>query len=290
VQPTLQPPRPILRTDSACVSTRERAASTLRDAAIAVAFATAAVTALLAYRLYCQLSGWTPPAGAEVWFYTAAGSLVDPFRGAETVEPVREAAYLELAALVALEVYLAAGAAAAVLLWTGGSLIRDARLPPVIAAARALAAAACSLAWRPVAYLRTRDWARYRESAVRAWDAAYAVSRPAFVAARRHGVALLHLMARDASAAALDAAALGGAAAAEARAEWAKAWPEFWLLARSLDGTAKDAFGDVGGFTRGAAVTTLALGMAVASLGRVSPRAGGRRLSRRELFQRALQD
>jgi hypothetical protein len=271
----------------------------MRDAALALALATAVVTALLAYRLYCQISGAMPIEGPGRWIYSAAGRLVDPFRAAETVDPVNDAAYFELAALVALEVYLAAGAAAAVLLWTAAGLVADARLPAVnralgaairacgrgaTAAADAAAGAAYALAAGAAAYLRSRDWAGYR-------DAAYAASERALVASRRHGVAVLHLMARDASSASMEVAEAGEArlrvAAAEARESWARALPEFGLLLSSLDGTAKSAFEDVGAATRSALASAFALGLAVAAFGHVSPRvAAGRRLSRREFFLR----
>ncbi|HXH21882.1 MAG TPA: hypothetical protein VNN10_07615 [Dehalococcoidia bacterium] len=68
-----------------------------------------AVEGLLGLRLWAQFSGNDVTAPLLGALYDLSSAFIDPFRDAETTAPVRDHGLLELATLLALEVYFVAG-------------------------------------------------------------------------------------------------------------------------------------------------------------------------------------
>jgi hypothetical protein len=147
-----------------------------------------AVEALILYRIFTQVNGSIPAGGLGAWLYSLAGGLIEPFRNYETVTPIHDSAILDLAALVAFEVYFFAGLIMALLAFAlTWSLPREVRrhgprfsLAPAwrasggaFATARRVYGAADVVAERwtkaGVAYLQARDWPGYAARARSAW-------------------------------------------------------------------------------------------------------------------------
>jgi hypothetical protein len=163
-----------------------------------------AVEALILYRLFAQVNGSIPAGGPGAWLYSLAGGLIAPFRNYETVTPIHDSAILDLAALVAFEVYFFAGLLMALLAFAmAWSLPREVRrrgprfsLAPawqasagVFATAARVYGAADVVAERwtkaGVAYVKARDWPGYATRARAAWDTAdAAVAQRAFAIVR----------------------------------------------------------------------------------------------------------
>jgi hypothetical protein len=177
--------------------------------------ATVLIEALLAYRVWAQMSGAIPGAVPGSWAYGLAGTLVDPFRSFDASPPLQQPPFVDLAALIAMEGYLAAGLAAAVIAFALSHVgllarIRTWRLD-LEPWRRALATVTFALATASIAvlsaaayvglavvailrgviaaalaYLRERDWARYRAIASERWTevSTAAVERARGIAAR----------------------------------------------------------------------------------------------------------
>ncbi len=73
---------------------------------IAVVLGAIAVEALMAFRVWVQLSGEHPALPALMFLYGLSSDLVGPFKGTETTTPIKPDGILELATIVAVEAYL----------------------------------------------------------------------------------------------------------------------------------------------------------------------------------------
>jgi len=68
-----------------------------------------AIEAVLAFRVWTQLSGDAPAGGLQKLVYSLGGSLTSPFGGYETFDSGKSAGILQYSALIAAEAYLVAG-------------------------------------------------------------------------------------------------------------------------------------------------------------------------------------
>ncbi len=75
-----------------------------------------AVEAFLAYRVWAQLTG-EPDSGPLRILYALTSLLVAPFRGYETVQVANKDTTLEMASLLAVEVYLASAVGVLLATW-----------------------------------------------------------------------------------------------------------------------------------------------------------------------------
>jgi len=106
------------------------------------------VEGVILYRLWTQVTGTTPASFYETWAYNISGPLIEPFREFDTASPGAAAPVVDMAALVALEVYLVATIAAVCVTAFAGMIARNepgisywhiiltpVRLPPQLALA-----------------------------------------------------------------------------------------------------------------------------------------------------------
>src|SRR5688572_16498659 len=106
-------------TSTLAIDARPTLAQRIRQLLPAIVVATLVVEAMVLYRIWVQVSATIPTAAPGSWFYGLAGSLVEPFRRYDTAVPIQEAPILDLAALIALEAYLAVGVAAGLVVFFG---------------------------------------------------------------------------------------------------------------------------------------------------------------------------
>lgn len=93
-------------------------ARTLAHATWAVALVGSAIVALLALRVWLQLTGDTGAGGLTGLGYGLTGVLVAPFRSFEPQTTIKDSGILEFSSLVAMEAYLIATMLALAVLFT----------------------------------------------------------------------------------------------------------------------------------------------------------------------------
>ena len=82
------------------------------------------IEALLAYRLWVQLTSQTLTSGALSLLFDVSTFLITPFASMETTTPIKTTGVLEFSTLVALEAYLAATLAGLLILFLAPKLVR----------------------------------------------------------------------------------------------------------------------------------------------------------------------
>jgi hypothetical protein len=82
------------------------------------------IEALLAVRLWAQLTSQAATEQPLSYVFSATDFLIGPFRSAETAQPIRETGVLEFSTLVAMEAYLAAAVGGMLLLFIAPRLVR----------------------------------------------------------------------------------------------------------------------------------------------------------------------
>jgi len=158
-----------------------------------VIMASVAIEASLLYRLWHQMMGTVPASGLGALLFSLTGTLIEPFRRYDTVRILPEAPVIDLAALIAVEVYLVAALA----LITVTAICRIAARPDTNFAVVALRCCNASLgamsglrrlyetldreSWRLAeafdAYVQSRNWANYKRAARKAYLAGIRLSR-----------------------------------------------------------------------------------------------------------------
>lgn len=93
-------------------------ARTLAAATWSVALVGTAIVALLALRVWLQLTGETAAGGIVGFGYELSGALTDPFRHFEPSTPMKDSGVLEFSTFVAMEAYLIATLMALTLLFS----------------------------------------------------------------------------------------------------------------------------------------------------------------------------
>lgn len=93
-------------------------AQTLASATWMVALVGTAIIAVLALRVWLQLTGETDATGLLGLGYDASAVLVGPFKSFEPSTPIKDSGILEFSTLVAIEAYLIATLIALTLMFT----------------------------------------------------------------------------------------------------------------------------------------------------------------------------